>query len=61
MEVSTLTFLIIADMGRDYQLCAVLWGFKTSLNFVSNLRVALKACCSSLRRFYTQTRHYVAE
>lgn len=52
MELSTLTFLIIARLGHDYQLCAVLWGFKTSLNFVSNLHVALKACCLLLGRFH---------
>lgn len=56
MEMSTLTFLIITDIGYSYQPCAVLWDFKTSLNFISNLRVALKACCVT----QTLLHHYVA-
>lgn len=52
MEMSTLRFLIIRDMGHNYQLCAVLWDFKTSFNFASKLRVALKACFSSPRHFH---------
>lgn len=52
MDMSTLTFLVITDMGHNYQLCAVLWDFKTSLNFASNLRVALKACRSPLLSHY---------